>query len=110
MPDERYKNRRDDSPEVLIVSPPDYSYEDIKSISDDKKKSGGLGNIVDNILDRVKGILSRFLGREVKNDDLLLLGLILLLFLRKGTKKRKQWWWSWNTVNGTIVSLPVLSC
>lgn len=88
MPEDRNQNRKDDSPEVLIVSPPDYPYEE-KNISGEKKKTGGLGNIVDSILDRVKGILSRFLGREVKNDDLLLLSLILLLFFEKRNKEKK---------------------
>ncbi|NLN04395.1 MAG: hypothetical protein GX166_06215 [Clostridiaceae bacterium] len=86
MPENILNDNCENSPEVVRVSPLDNPYDSKPVHASKKKKSGGIGSVIENILDRIKQILSRFLGREVGTDDLLLLGLILVLFLEKRNK------------------------
>lgn len=84
-------NNYDENPEVVLVSPLDNPNNSKPvHVPEKKKKSGGIGSVIENILDRIKQILSKFLGREVGTDDLLILGLILVLFLEKRNKEKTE--------------------
>jgi hypothetical protein len=86
LPENIINDNYENNPEVVMVSPLDNPYDSKPVHASKKKKPGGIGSFIENILDRIKQILSRFLGRDVGTDDLLLLGLILVLFFEKRNK------------------------
>lgn len=90
LPENMMHDNCGSNPEVVVVSPLDNPYDSKQIHASRKKKAGGIGTVVENILDRIKQVLSKLLGREVGTDDLLLIGLILVLFLEKRNKDSKE--------------------